>query len=181
MSDAGVNRVCDRAIGAIAEGNNQALSDIYDCMGKQIYFIAYSILKNHHDAEDVLQAVLIEIIESSPAYEKGSNARAWIMSIARNTALKACRERKPNVSLEDISEDARFAADDSEFLSSLTMFEALKTLPAEESEIVLLHIESGMKFREIGALLGITGATAQKKYRRALAKLKKYYSTQQKK
>ncbi len=175
MSDLKINRACDRAISEIAEGRKEALSDIYDCMGKQIYFIAYSILKNHHDAEDVLQEVLLNIVKESRAYEKGSNARAWILSIARNLALKSGRDRKTYIPSDILADDARYADDDGEFLSQLTMFDALKTLSEEESGIVLLHIESGLKFREIGEMLEIKTATAQKKYRRALAKLKKYY------
>jgi len=39
-----------------------------------------------------------------------------------------------------------------------------------------LHIESGMKFREIADFLCITSDAAQKRYQRALKKLKAYYS-----
>ena len=46
-----VNYVCNKAIIGIARGNIDALSDVYDSIGKQVYFIAYSVLKNHHDAE----------------------------------------------------------------------------------------------------------------------------------
>ncbi len=175
MSEFKINRVCDRAIGKIAEGNNEALSDIYDCMGKQVYFIAYSITKDHGDAEDVLQEVLLNIVKECHAYQKGSNARAWILSMARNIALKTGRDRKPYLPIESVAENAQYADDDREFLSELTMFDALKGLSDEESKIVLLHIESRLKFREIGELLGLKTATAQKKYRRALAKLKAYY------
>ncbi len=177
MSNHKTDLICDRALCAIAGGDRNALSDIYDCMGKQIYFLAYSILKDHHDAEDVLGEVLCELAENAAAYKKGSHARAYILSVARNQALKMHRDKKNHLPLDEISEDARYARSDDEFISRLTMFDALKTLSEKESEIVLLHIESGMKFREIGEMLGLKTATAQKKYRRALAKLREYYES----
>ncbi len=175
MSDRKTDLICDCALCALAEGDRNALSEIYDCMGKQIYFLAYSILKDHHDAEDVLGEVLCELANKASVYKKGTSPRAWILSIARNFALKAYRDRKNHLPLDEISEDARYAGDDSEFLSRLRMLDAIRTLSDEEGEIVLLHIESGMKFREIGEIMGLKPATAQKKYRRALAKLREYY------
>ncbi len=178
MSDFMINIACDKALSEISKGNKNAISDIYDNMGRQIYFLAYSILKNHHDAEDVLSIVLCEIAEKAAAYRKGSNARAWILFVARNQALKMSRDRKTHIPLDQLSEDVRYSEDDSEFISLLTMFEALKTLSNEEEQIVILHIQSGMRFREIGELLCIKAATAQKKYRRALEKLKIYYEAE---
>lgn len=171
-----VNHVCDRAIVGITEGDVNALSVIYDQLSRQIYFVAYSILKNHHDAEDVLQQTLCEIVKNAHAYRKGSNARAWVLGIARNQALKLCRDRKAYIPLEELENDARYAEKGEDLLSSLTMFDALRTLSEEEQQIVLLRIESGLKFKEIAELLHISTAAAEKKYQRALKKLKTYYT-----
>ena len=170
-----INRVCDRAIVGITEGDPDALSVIYDSIGRQIYFAAYSLLKNHEDAEDVLQNVLIEIVNSAASYRRGSSARAWILAIAKNQALKYMRDSKSTIPLDDLENDDGHAAGDDGLLSSLTMFDALKTLSDEEQTLILLHIESGFKFHEIAELLNITKASAEKKYQRALKKLKAYY------
>ena len=53
--------------------------------------------------------------------------------------------------------------------------EALRILDGEERQIVTLKIEGGLKHREIAAMLGITQAACEKRYRRALEKLKQYY------
>ena len=171
-----VNHVCDKAIVGIAEGDVNALSVLYDQLSRQIYFVAYAILKTHHDAEDVLQQTLCEIVKNAHRYRKGSNARAWVLGIARNQALNACRDRKAYISLEEAENDVRYAETDAELLSSFTMFDALRTLSGEEEQIVLLRIESGLKFKEIAELLHITVSSAEKKYQRALKKLKTYYS-----
>lgn len=171
-----INHVCDRAIIGIAEGDVNALSVIYDQLSRQIYFVAYAIVKTHHDAEDVLQQTLCEIVKNAHQYRKGSNARAWVLGIARNQALRLCRDRKAYIPLEELENDARYGEKDEDLLSSLTMFDALRTLSEEEQQIVLLRIESGLKFKEIAELLHITVSSAEKKYQRALEKLKTYYS-----
>lgn len=170
-----INRICGNAIVGIARGDMHALSDIYDSMGRQIYFVAYSLLKNHHDAEDILQTVLCEISTSAHSFKPMSNARAWILSIARNQALKHRRDEKAHLSFDEIENESQYA-DDRSFLSDLTMFDAMKALSDDERQVVLLHIESGLKFREISQLLGITSASAQKRYQRGMKKLKAYYA-----
>ncbi|MCH5184259.1 MAG: sigma-70 family RNA polymerase sigma factor [Oscillospiraceae bacterium] len=173
-----VNHVCDKAIVGIAEGDVNALSVLYDQLSRQIYFVAYAIVNNHHDAEDVLQQTLCEIVKNAHRYQKGTNARAWVLGIARNQALLVCRDRKAYLPLEELENDASAyrAEKDAELLSSLTMFDALNTLSEEEKQIVLLRIESGLKCKEIAELLHITVSSAEKKYQRALKKLKTYYS-----
>lgn len=170
-----VNFVCNKAIVGVAKGNIDALSDIYDSIGKQIYFIAYSVLKNHHDAEDVLQEVLCEIVKCAHTYKPMSNARAWILSIARNQALKYRRDKKTHLSFDDLENDIQLSYDIS-FISNLTLFDALRSLSDDEKQVVMLHVESGLKFREISDLMGITSEAAQKRYQRAIKKLKAYYS-----
>ena len=171
-----VNHVCDKAIVGIAEGDVNALSVLYDQLSRQIYFVAYAIVKNPHDAEDVLQQTLCEVVKNACQYRKGTNARAWVLAIARNQAFNLCRDRKAHLPLEKLEDDARYAEKDAELLSSFTMFDALRTLSEEDRQIVLLRIESGLKFKEIAELLHITVASAEKKYQRALKKLKTYYS-----
>ena len=129
-----------------------ALSDIYDSMGRQICFVAYSLLKNHHDAEDILQTELCEISTSAHSFKPMSNARAWILSIARNQALKHRRDEKAHLSFDEIGNERQYA-DDRSFLPDLTMFDVMTALSDNERQVVLLHIKSGLKFRVILQLL----------------------------
>ena len=78
-------------------------------------------------------------------------------------------------SLDDIENDPQFSYDVS-FISNMTLFDALNSLTDDERQVVLLHIESEMKFREIADFLCITSDAAQKRYQRAIKKLKAYYS-----
>ncbi len=171
MTNHKINKDCERALAGIVQGERDALSVIYDSIGRQVYYLAYSLLQNHHDAEDVLQQVLIEIVRNAHTYRKGEGARAWILGIARNQALKLGRSRKAIP-----TEDCMGQGGNEELVTSLTMEEALATLSEDERQIVVLRVFSGMKYKEIAAELQITTASAEKKYQRAIQKLKIYYS-----
>ncbi len=170
FENAFLNTVCDNALRSIASGDKSALAVIYDKMHRQIYSAAWAILNNHQDAEDALQNTLCEILDCVDSYN-GPNARAWIISVARNQARNMLRKRKnETVSLPDESRASDFNAE-SEFI----YLDALSTLGERERETVILKIYCKMKHKEIAELLDITPSASEKLYQRALSKLRKYY------
>ena len=88
MQDNKVNVICDEAIAQISKGDREALSVIFDCMARMIFSVGIAITGNDADAEDVLQETMIEIVKYAHTYRSGSNARAWILSMARHRAKK---------------------------------------------------------------------------------------------
>ena len=78
------------------------------------------------------------------------------------------------MSLEDVGNDSKLSYDVS-FTSDLNLFYALGSLNEDERQVVMLHVESGMKFRKIADFLSITSDAAQKRYQRTVKKLKAYY------
>ncbi|NLB42648.1 MAG: hypothetical protein GX815_10415, partial [Clostridiales bacterium] len=101
MGDLQIKVACDKAIVALSEGDMDALSDIFDCMARMIFSVAYGITGNYHDAENVLQETMIEISKYAHKYRRGSNAKAWILTIARHCSIDIVRKRKPLVSIEE--------------------------------------------------------------------------------
>ena len=57
----------------------------------------------------------------------------------------------------------------------LSALESLSLLSEEERQIVVLKLDGGQTHRQIASLLGISTAACEKRYRRALEKLKQYY------
>lgn len=164
------NAMCDNALRSIAAGDKSALAVIYDKMHRQIYSAAWAVLNNHQDAEDTLQNTLCEILISADTYE-GPNAKAWIISVARNQALNLLRKRKNEAFSPTENEKASDFNVESEFI----YLDALSSLGEREREAVILKIYCKMKHKEIAALLGITPSASEKLYQRGLLKLRKYY------
>lgn len=146
-----------------------ALTALYDCMARQMFALAISILKNYADAEDAIQETFLKVMQNINTYRKDGNARAWLLSITRNTAIDIMRKKNNSVCVEEITVASRQSKD---FADRLILDEALMTLNQEDREIIVLKIVSGMKFREISEILGLPLATVQKRYQRSLKKLK---------
>ena len=166
-----VEKACDDALSRVASGDHEALSVIYDALGRKIYMIAYSILGNKWDAEDVMQQTFMNLITSSSNYKKGSRAKSYILKTAHNLAINQLKdEQSKNGRVSPIEEDIPFVEE-----NDLSSLESLKILGEEDRMIVVLKIDTNATHREIAELLGIGVAACEKRYRRALKRLKEYY------
>ena len=84
----------DSLIASVAAGSSDALGELYreTCAG--VYAYALSILKNSHDAEDVLQECYIRIQASASGYKPQGKPMAWIFTIARNLCYKLLEQKR---------------------------------------------------------------------------------------
>lgn len=156
---------CNRALKQLAEGDMTALSVVYEYTARLIFSLSISLLGNREDAEDVLQDTMLEVSKSAKNYKVGK-PKAWVLSIARNCAIDILRKRCPNTELTELP------CTDPE-LARLELTDILNALKDDEKQAVLLHIYGGLSHKDISNMLGISPAAAQKKYRRAINKLKK--------
>lgn len=162
---------CEKAILRIADGEKDALKVIYKHMHRQIYAVAYSVLRDFSSSDDVVQETYMRILEKAFSYRKGTNPRAWVLSIARNIAIDIVRRRRlEETAYGEESSEERF--DERELVISMEVKKALDTLDDTERQIVTLKVYSGLRHAEIASLLGITAESSKKKYQRALQKLR---------
>ena len=156
----------------IASGSKEALAQLYAETKSAVYGFALSILKNSHDAEDIMQEAYIRIYANAHTYKAQGKPLAWILTIVRNLALMKLREQKriTTLSPEDWEiPDVTYGPDDNRLLVSTL----LNRLTDQERQIVVLHSLTALKHREIAALLDLPLPTVLSKYHRALEKLKK--------
>ena len=157
----------------MASNDGAAFRELYQQTSGVVYGFAMSILRNKHDAEDVMHDAFIRIYSSAVTYRPSGNPMAWILTIVRNLCLNRIREGKV---CEDLSEydDLAGASDDSEdLLDRMVLETAMKVLDAEERQIVILHAMTGFKHREIAEILDLPTGTILSKYNRALKKIRK--------
>ena len=174
MRDSIMNKYLDDALLRLAAGDMGALSDVYDKLGRRIFMLAYAILRNRADAEDIMQETFLKIATQAHTYEKNSNAIAFILTVARNLSLNLLAKRRRSESREkalDDNTDLPYG----EQAMRVGELDALSVLDTDERQIVILRLDCKMKHRDIAALFSISEAATQKRYRRALEKLKKYY------
>lgn len=163
------NKTIEALLEAIADGQSDALSELYHKTDKAVYAYALSILKNMHDAEDVMQNTYIQIFKSAASYRADGKPMAWILTIVRNACLNILREQKKTLPLSEADYiRAQTSAEDRLILSS-----CMELLDDEERQIVILHAVAGFKYREIAQYLSMQLSTVLSKYHRALQKMKR--------
>ena len=161
-------RQLDRWIHQIGQGDRDALAQLYQATATPVYAYALSILKNRHDAEDVLQECYVSICRSAISYTRQEKPMAWIMTITRNLCLKLLRQQKRYIPLED----AHFGAEDTDSDLRLLLDGCMKLLSDQDRQIVVLHAVAGCTHAQIGKHLGLKTGTVLSKYHRAIQKLR---------
>lgn len=84
-------------------GDFAAFEDLVGRLQDRVYGLAYRMLGEPHDAEDVAQQTFLSLVEHLRDFREESTVAAWVLRIAANHALKLLRKRRglPTVPLTD--------------------------------------------------------------------------------
>jgi RNA polymerase sigma-70 factor (ECF subfamily) len=158
---------------ALAEGREEAFAALYDQFAPSLFRVAVSLLGSRHDAEDAVQEVFIGVVRARTGLPNVENLRAYLFAALRRTALRlAVVRRECPLSPEKLLSLSAPQAENADSDAGLRLERALRTLPAEQREVVALKIDGGLTFAEIAAVLGISPNTVASRYRYALEKLR---------
>lgn len=172
-----LGKLDENLIVRIAKDDMLALEELYRLTDQTVYAFILSILKNPHDAQDVMQDTYVKIRTSAHLYKKQGKPLAWIFTIARNLCLMKLRTagKTSDTSLDELEDSHYFASlDQNHAEDRMVLKAALEILSEEDRQIVILHAVSGLKHHEISKSLGIPLSTVLSKYNRSLKKLKKH-------
>jgi RNA polymerase sigma-70 factor (ECF subfamily) len=165
-------RRCEQALKRLAKGDTGALSEIYDCVGRQMFAVAYTTLGDYQLAEDAVQDSFLKISKHAGDWKQEGSGRAWIMRIVSNTALNILRSRQFELYPGEFGEELSSEQQKGLSADSLALQEALMLLDAQDRQIVLLKAVVGLSHKEIARILDISLTSCQKRYQRNLKKLK---------
>jgi RNA polymerase sigma-70 factor (ECF subfamily) len=142
--------------------------------------LARWLLRNEQDAQDVVQEAYLRAFKSFSGFH-GSNGRAWLLTIVRNTSYTLLKKNQA-VDFTTFDEEIHVAAD--EFASPAAILEhgedaelireAMEALPAEFREILALRHQEGLSYKEIAEIAQIPPGTVMSRLARARGKLKEY-------
>lgn len=156
----------------LKEGDKEALKEIYNKCNKIVYGIAFSILKNRDNSEDIVQIVFMKIMNMSKDLLPIKNEMSWIYSLTKNETLNYIRKQKDLVNIEE----AYFLLEEDKEIQKIIEKDSynnlMKKLPEKDREIISLKILSNMSFREISNLLNMPIGTVQWRYYTSLHSLK---------
>ena len=157
----------------VAGGEREALAELYRRTRSAVYGLALSYLKNAHDAQDLTQDVYVQAWDCAEQYRPTGSPMGWLMAVCCNLCLMRLRREERHAALSEEEWDAIPAQECGLDADERTLLQqALASLADEERRIVLLHAVTGMKHREIAALLELPLPTVLSKYHRALKKMR---------
>jgi RNA polymerase sigma-70 factor, ECF subfamily len=165
------------------KGDVDALERLVERHRRVLFNFILNMTRNNDDAEDVFQDVWFKVIRKLEIYTE-QNFCGWLMKIARNTVIDKSRKRKPEVSLDEESEQGGSLLQAMSAKGPGPMKEAAAgelgdrirraadSLPAEQKEVFVMRVQSELSFKEIAKIQGVSINTALARMQYALAKLR---------
>jgi len=170
----------------MADGDEAALAALYDGWAERVHTLAFWILKDADEAEDVVEETFWQAWRTANRYDGLRAAGStWIMMIARSRALDRLRARRrledwtaaPRTrgellegSLADPAEVPDARSERTELQSALAS--ALETLPPEQQEVVEMAFFGGLSHSEIADRMAQPLGTIKTRIRLAMGKLR---------
>ncbi|MGR3760265.1 RNA polymerase sigma factor [Roseobacteraceae bacterium NS-SX3] len=134
---------------------------------------AISLTRNTSLADDLVQETLVKAWSNIDKFEPGSNMRAWLFTILRNTYYSLRRKRKREVEDADgaLAETLAQKPDHDGRLNMRDFQSAFKQLNDEQREALLLVGASGFSYEEAAEMCGVKTGTIKSRVNRARARL----------
>jgi RNA polymerase sigma-70 factor (ECF subfamily) len=145
------------------------LSELLDRHGAALMLFARQFCAS---PEDVVQEAFVQLARQSDIPDQPA---AWLYRVVRNGALSAARGERRRRKHETVAarrKVAWFMPAESARLDAEAAAKALRDLSLEEREIIVTHLWGGLTFQQIGELLGLSAATAYRRYEASLKTLR---------
>ena len=164
-------------------GDAEALATLYDRHGRAAYSLAYRLMGEKQEAEDVVQEAFVKVWRSAGGYRVGrGNVRTWILSIVHNRGIDQIRSHASRRRTQDKVEASAPTSEPSEAFSETwknsqreQVREALNTLPQEQLKILELAYFSGYTHVEIADRLDLPLGTVKGRMRLGLRKIRDFF------
>lgn len=137
-----------------------------------MFNLAFRMLNNREDAEDILQETFLECFRNIGSFRFESTFGAWLKSILINKCINQLRKKKADLILcETVPTD--IYEEETEFQYDTTKIcNAVGQLPDGYRIILSLYLLEGYDHTEIAQILGISESTSKSQYSRAKEKLR---------
>ena len=170
----------DEALVAIvARGDESALAELYDRVGRVAYGLAFRVLRDDRLAEDAVQDAFLAVWRTAGAFRaERAKASTWILTLVHRRAVDVVRreERRRTEPLDEATRDAATSesAEDEAWLGfeRQRVQDALRHLPNTQREAIELAYYGGYSQSELAERLGLPLGTIKSRMFAGLARLR---------
>lgn len=170
----------DALLQQVARGDQHAFEQLFDLLAPQALGLATHIIRDHGQAEEIVQEVFIETWRKAPQFDPAlGGARSWVLRLTRLRAIdrlrstSAAHEREEKDALLHAAswslsvEDEAVSAVDNAALRS-----AVEEVGEPHTTAILLAFFAGLSHSELAEATGVPLGTAKTRVRDGLRKLK---------
>ena len=159
----------------LQRGETAVWRQIYLKYKDDLLTVAQSLLCDVNTAEDCLQEAFVSLV--SDGCNVRSNLKGYLLSCVVNRARDHLRRTNAQSNCQvnmqkhriDLADPSSVLADDD---LNKAVTRALEKLPLEQREVIVLHLQGDMKFRQIATMLDMSINTVQSRYRYGIEKLR---------
>ncbi|MHA6481036.1 RNA polymerase sigma factor SigW [Paenibacillus sp. strain BS8-2] len=169
------------------KGDQQAFEELVDLYQDKLFHMAYRMLSNRQEAEDVVQETFLRVYKNLDRFDESLKFSTWIYRIATNLCIDRLRKRKPTYSLDAESSEyegldgySMIPGDnrtpESELILSDTqriIHQAMETLPPKYKSVMMLRYIQDLSLQEVGDILGMPVTTIKTRVHRGREFLRK--------
>jgi len=178
---------------SVRSGDHQSLGVLVARWERPLFCFAYRMLQRQEDARDICQETFLRVLKKAHRFRDGSKFSTWMYQIALNLCRDQLRKRRrwstilaENRELDeqtDVPPDARLAGDDPSLQvekrqKTRALQLALKEIPSEQREVLIMKEYEGLKFKEIAEILDAPESTVKSRMYYGLTGLKTALSRQ---
>ena len=128
------------------KGNSRAQFRLYNQYSKAMYNLAYRILNNREDAEDILQETFIECFRNLGSFRFESTFGAWLKKILVNKCINQIKKKKIDLTLcESLPSNVYEEEENETGYDTTKIFKGIEKLPDGYRIILTLYLLRGLR------------------------------------
>jgi len=158
------------------QGSKKACYELYRLYSKAMLNVAFRIVGNIAEAEDVLQEAFLDAFNKLKDFRQDTTFGLWLKQIVVNRSINLLRKRKLEMielegeAIENIAEEEVEDDEEVQYKAALIK-DAIKDLPEGYRLVITLYLLEGYDHEEIGQILNISENTSRTQFLRAKRKL----------
>jgi len=158
------------------QGSKKACYELYKLYSKAMLNVAFRIVGNIAEAEDVLQEAFVDAFGKVKDFRQDTTFGLWLKQIVVNRSINLLRKRRLELvdmegdQLENIP-DEEFEDEEETQYQAARVKAAMKELPEGYRLVISLYLLEGYDHEEIGQILNISENTSRTQFLRAKRKL----------
>ena len=156
----------------LKKGNKNVIEELYKKYNKMIYGIAFSILKNKEDSEDIVQNVFQKLYTIDKDKMPKDKEATWLYAVTKNETLLLLRKKNDTYDIEKVYNIANEDNEINKLIDRESYNQLINKLDSKEKEVVSLKIISNLSFSHISELLGEPVGTVKWRYYKSIYALK---------